>query len=155
MEKEYKEYVRVLGDGFHASVVRNGINVMRIAAILTALRHCSSLSSTNVSDISESLTCSETDFQTAMVIGTKLLLHAADAYNQIASADREAVPSIKGSYQKDTFFVSLPNSFSTGECTQHGEHLGVCERTIYRWMDSWLETGQIIKTNHGNYQKVG
>ncbi len=166
MEKEYKEYVRVLGDGFHATVVRNGINVMRIAAILTALRHCSSLSSTVVSDISEqkvsplrgdlegSLTCSKADFQTAMVIGTKLLLHAADAYNQIATADREAVPSIKGSYQKDTFFVSLPNSFSTGECTQHCARLGVNERTIRRWMDSWIESGLLTKLNHGNFQKV-
>ncbi len=155
MEKEYKEYVRVLGDGFHATVVRNGINVMRIAAILTALRQYPvERSVPEYPEYPGSLTCSDSDFQTAMVIGTKLLLHAADAYNQIATANREAVPSIKGSYQKDTFFVSLPNSFSTGECTQHGEHLGVCERTIYRWMDNWLETGQIIKTNHGNYQKV-
>ncbi|MCQ2311783.1 MAG: DUF3987 domain-containing protein [Paludibacteraceae bacterium] len=148
MEKEYKEYVRVLGDGFHASVVRNGINVMRIAAILTALRHCSSLSSTNVSDISEPLICSDTDFQTAMVIGTKLLLHAADAYNQIATADREAVPSIKGSYQKDTFFVSLPNSFSTGECLSIADKMGISERSTKRWLSQWVEQGQLTHT-HG------
>ncbi|MCQ2313108.1 MAG: DUF3987 domain-containing protein [Paludibacteraceae bacterium] len=153
MEKEYKEYVRVLGDGFHASVVRNGINVMRIAAILTALRHCSSLSSTNVSDISESLTCSEADFQTAMVIGTKLLLHAADAYNQIAAADREAVPTIKGSYQKNTFFVSLPNSFSTGECLSIADKMGISERSTKRWLSQWAEQGQLTHT-HGVYEKI-
>ncbi len=147
MEKEYKEYVRVLGDGFHASVVRNGINVMRIAAVLSALRLVESESESE-------LTCSEEDFQTAMVIGTKMLLHAADAYNQITEESKEAVPSIKGSYQKETFFVSLPEEFSTGECEQHGTRLGVCSRTIRRWIERWTETGKITKTEYGHYQKT-
>lgn len=147
MEKEYKEYVRVLGDGFHATVVRNGINVMRIALILSVLRQSLSLSA------SQLLTCSEADFQTAMVIGTKLLLHAADAYNQIATADREAVPSIKGSYQKDTFFVSLPNSFSTGECLSIADKMGISERTTKRWLGQWTELGQLVHS-YGNYEKT-
>ncbi|MCQ2324613.1 MAG: DUF3987 domain-containing protein [Paludibacteraceae bacterium] len=147
MEKEYKEYVRVLGDGFHASVVRNGINVMRIALILSVLRQSLSLSA------SQPLTCSDSDFQTAMVIGTKLLLHAADAYNQIATADREAVPSIKGSYQKDTFFVSLPNSFSTGECLSIADKMGISERTTKRWLGQWTELGQLVHS-YGNYEKT-
>ncbi len=149
MEKEYKEYVRVLGDGFHATVVRNGINVMRIALVLSVLRKGFDTSRS----ASESIVCSEEDFQTAMVIGTKMLLHAADAYNQITEDNKEAVPSIKGSYQKETFFVSLPEEFSTGECEQHGIRLGVCSRTIRRWIENWTETGQIIKTEYGHYQK--
>ena len=170
MEKDYKEYVRVLGDGFHATVVRNGINVMRIAAVLSALRLINSdISETTVNDIAENpespdrcaipekageMVCTEEDFQTAMVIGTKMLLHAADAYNQITEENKEAVPSIKGSYQKETFFVSLPDEFSTGECEQHGTRLGVCSRTIRRWIERWTETGQITKTEYGHYQKT-
>ena len=169
MEKEYKEYMRVLGDGFHASVVRNGINVMRIALILSVLRKGSDISGTIVNDIAENpenpdrfaipeetreIVCTEEDFQTAMVIGTKMLLHAADAYNQITEGSKEAVPSIKGSYQKETFFVSLPEEFSTGECEQHGIRLGVCSRTVRRWIERWTEMGQITKTEYGHYQKT-
>ncbi len=146
MEKEYKEYVRVLGDGFHASVVRNGINVMRIAAILSALRLVESESESE-------LTCSEEDFQTAMVIGTKLLLHAADAYNQITEENKEAVPSIKGSYQKETFFVSLPEEFSTGECLSFAHKMGISERSTMRWLNQWSEQGQLTHT-HGYYLKI-
>ena len=177
MEKEYKEYVRVLGDGFHATVVRNGINVMRIAAVLSALRliggeaerqRGSDISETTVNDIAENpespdrcaipekageMVCTEEDFQTAMVIGTKMLLHAADAYNQITEENKEAVPSIKGSYQKETFFVSLPESFSTGECIALAGKMGVAQRTAERYISQMVSTGQLINLKHGIYKK--
>ena len=147
MEKEYKEYVRNLGEGFHATVVRNGINVMRIAAILSALRRESESERESV------LVCSEKDFETAMVIGTKMLLHAADAYNQITEGCQEAVPCVKGSYQKDTFFVSLPQVFSTGECISLASRMGASEKTARRWIDNWIETGVLVKTQYGHFQK--
>ena len=149
MEKEYKEYVRVLGDGFHASVVRNGINVMRIALVLSVLRNGFDISRS----ASDSIVCSEEDFQTAMVIGTKMLLHAADAYNQITEENKEAVPSIKGSYQKETFFVSLPESFSTGECIALAGKMGVAQRTAERYISQMVSTGQLINLKHGIYKK--
>ena len=88
-----------------------------------------------------------------MVIGTKLLLHAADAYNQITEENKEAVPSIKGSYQKETFFVSLPNSFSTGECLSFANKMGISERSTMRWLNQWSEQGQLTHT-HGYYLKI-
>ena len=177
MEKEYKEYVRVLGDGFHATVVRNGINVMRIAAVLSALRliggeadrqRGSDISETTVNDIAENpespdryaipekageMVCTEEDFQTAMVIGTKMLLHAADAYNQITEENKEAVPSIKGSYQKETFFVSLPESFSTGECIALAGKMGVAQRTAERYISQMVSTGLLTCPKYGFYKK--
>ena len=162
MEKEYKEYVRALGDGFHATIVRNGINVMRIAAVLTAIRQIGGeaerltgfdISRSDSESIEKPMVCSEEDFQTAMVIGTKMLLHAADAYNQITEDNREAVPSIKGSYQKETFFVSLPASFSTGECVSLAERMGISERSTKRWLSQWAEQGQLTHV-HGNYEKI-
>ncbi len=83
-----------------------------------------------------------------------MLLHAADAYNQITEENKEAVPSIKGSYQKETFFVSLPDEFSKSQCEQYALCLGVCERTARRWIEGWMENGQIERLSHGNYQKV-
>ena len=177
MEKEYKEYVRALGDGFHATVVRNGINVMRIAAVLSALRligreadrqRGSDISETTVNDIAENpespdrcaipekageIVCTEEDFQTAMVIGTKMLLHAADAYNQITEENKEAVPSIKGSYQKETFFVSLPESFSTGESIALAGKMGVAQRTAERYISQMVSTGLLTCPKYGFYKK--
>ena len=163
MEKEYKEYVRVLGDGFHASVVRNGINVMRIAAVLSGLRLGERLEDASLQDTSlqvsgrfatgDGIVCSDADFQTAMVIGTKMLLHAADAYNQITEQSKEAVPSIKGSYQKETFFVSLPEEFSTGECITLAGKMGVAKRTAERYLNLFVSNGQLLNPHHGTYKK--
>ena len=160
MEKEYKEYVRVLGDGFHASVVRNGINVMRIASVLSALRKGSDIAENPESpdryaipEKAGEIVCTEEDFQTAMVIGTKMLLHAADAYNQITEENKEAVPSIKGSYQKETFFVSLPESFSTGECIALAGKMGVAQRTAERYISQMVSTGQLTCPKYGFYKK--
>jgi len=153
MENEYGEYLRQLGDGFHASIVRNGITMMRVACILTMLRQVEAIAKGGLQEQS-TMTCSDEDFETAMVISTKLLLHAADAYNQIGGKEQLAVPEVKGSYQKDTFLASLPQSFSTGECVKQGERMGVCERTIRRWIVDWCEKGILSKTAHGEFGKV-
>jgi len=100
------------------------------------------------------MVCSDEDFETAMVISTKLLLNAADAYNQIGGIDQPSVPEVKGSYQKDTFLASLPTSFSTGECVKQAQVMGTCERTVRRWLVDWQEQGIINKTEHGKYEKV-
>jgi len=99
------------------------------------------------------LTCSDEDFETAMVISTKLLLNAADAYNQIGGKDQPSVPEVKGSYQKDTFLASLPTSFSTGECVKQAQVMGVSERMAKYWLVDWSDKGIIQHTSHGHLQK--
>ena len=128
--------------------MKNGINVMRIAAVLSVLRLAPS-----GSPIRGEVICTEEDFQTAMVIGTKMLLHAADAYNQITEENKEAVPSIKGSYQKETFFVSLPESFSTGECIALAGKMGVAQRTAERYISQMVSTGLLTCPKYGFYKK--
>jgi len=32
--------------------------------------------------------------------------------------------------------------------------MGVSERTVYRWLDKWKETGIIEQMEHGEYRKV-
>lgn len=167
MESEYGEFLRQLGEGFHATIVRNGITLMRIAAILSVLRSIGSsekaagskgLSKDSAEEESEgtnlTMVCTDEDFETAMVISTKLLLNAADAYNQIGGQNQAAVPEQKGSYQKETFLASLPKAFTTGECVKQAAQMGTCERTVYRWMQSWQETGIIAKNAHGVYEKT-
>ncbi len=148
MESEYGTYLQQLGDGFHATMVRNAITHVRVACILSVLRRLNQ--SENVSQI----VCSDEDFETAMVISTKLLLNAADAYNQIGGKEQLAVPEVKGSYQKSTFLASLPEAFSTGECVKLAQQMGAAEKTARRWIDKWVETGILEKTAHGHYKKI-
>lgn len=149
MESEYGAYLSQLGDGFHATIVRNAITHMRVACILSVMR---SLNNDNHND--NCLVCTDEDFEAAMVISTKLLLNAADAYNQIGGQTQLAVPEVKGCYQKDTFLASLPASFSTGECIKLASQMGAAEKTARRWIEAWIETGVLQKTAYGHFQKI-
>jgi len=149
MESEYGAYLKQLGDGFHATIVRNAITHVRVACILSVLRHLND----NHNDNQNQLVCTDEDFETAMVISTKLLLNAADAYNQIGGKDQLAVPEVKGCYQKETFLASLPQAFSTGECVKQAQVMGVSERTCKRWLCDWTEVGT-LKHVHGQYEKI-
>lgn len=148
MESEYGTYLHQLGDGFHATIVRNGITHMRVACILSVLRQLN----TNVN--AKQLVCTDEDFATAMVISTKLLLNAADAYNQIGGHEQSAIPAARGSYQKDTFFASLPTAFSTGECVKLACQMGVSERMAKYWLVEWSNHGLIKHASHGQYKKA-
>jgi len=148
MESEYGAYLSQLGDGFHATIVRNAITHVRVACILSVMRQLT------MQNAQCTITCTDEDFETAMVISTKLLLNAADAYNQIGGKAQLAVPEVKGSYQKDTFLASLPKQFTTGDCIKQGQQMGANERTIRRWLEDWQEKGIINKSAHGHYEKI-
>lgn len=157
MAGEYSEFLQHLGEGFHASIIRNGVTLMRIAAILSSLRL---LEDTNKRDKlleqeTPILECSDEDFQTAMILSTKLLLNSADAYNMIGGKQQVLVPAAQASYQRETFLSALPRVFTTGECITQAQSMGVCDRTIRRWINNWLETGQLYKSERGLYKKAG
>ena len=153
MENEYGAYLRQLGDGFHATIIRNAITHMRIACILSVLRSLTPNPSPEGEGSQKRLVCTDEDFETAMVISTKLLLNAADAYNQIGGKDQLAVPEMKGSYQKSTFLASLPQAFSTGECVKLASQMGVSERSCKRWLSEWTNVGMLLH-EHGQYAKI-
>ena len=79
--------------------------------------------------------------------------YAAKAYQQIGGTTQLAVPEQKSSYQKDSFFATLPTEFTTGECVKQAHVLGASEKTARRWMAQWIEDGILMKVEHGLYQK--
>lgn len=147
MKKEYATLLQKLGNGFHASIIRNGVTLMRIAAILTIIRQTSD-------SVPSTLFCSDADFRSAVIIATKLLHHAAEAYQLIGGTEQMAVPVQKGTYQKETFFATLPNEFTSTECATSAQLLGASDRTARRWIEHWLAQGLLVKTAHGIYQKA-
>lgn len=164
MKKEYATLLQKLGSGFHATIIRNGVTLMRIAGILSLLRQIedgdgiplgiADLSEGGRSQVLPLLECREEDFRTAVVIATKLLHHAAEAYQQIGGNEQMAVPEQKGTYQKETFFAILPEEFSTGEFVENAQRVGISERSAKRWVGQWADEGALLRIARGKYQKV-
>ena len=108
LSTEYKALISMLGENFHSAVVRMAIQIERIALILSALR-LSCVASESDSDFGSAekvstnlgrLECSDADYSTAELIGSKLILHMAAAYRLINGDTTELVPAVQTTCQK-------------------------------------------------------
>lgn len=150
-----------LGENFHQSFARMTVHTLRIVHIISLLRLVDGPSEgvdyeTMMARLkgAEILHPTEEDFQTAMLIGRKLLLHAADAYMQI-NADRvAAIPAARGSFQQLTFLTALPKEFSTEECMKMADQSGIARRSAERWLSNWISEGSLVKPAKGYYRKT-
>ena len=153
LETEYTTLISLLGDNFHSVVVRMAIQIERIAMILSALRLGEDHSpiTANLSPLS----CSDTDYATAELIGNKLLLHMAAAFRMIDGDSQELVPEIQPLDQRKVLFAQLKSEYSHKDLAAEALRQGISKRTAERWNLTWIEDGLILKTNHGEYKKVG
>ena len=172
LETAYPALMQLLGDNFHSVVLRMAVHIERIAMILTAMRSCSprysaeqvpsSLSPESYSGSSlpfregtgVGLLCSDSDYQTAELIGNKLILHMAAAYRMIKGAELPSVPKIQPLDQKQILLSLLPAEFETKTLLEEAKAQGVPRSTIFRWNEFWLEQGLVKKIQHGQYKKV-
>ena len=175
LETEYGTLIGLLGDNFHSAVVRMAVQIERIALILTALRGDSILMSRAHNKIEpeynsglmdkesritsgttdETIYCQDEDYQTAEMIGNKLLLHMAAAYRMIDGESQELVPEIKPLDQRKVLFEQLPEEYAHKELVAEAKAQGVPQSTILRWNNQWIENGLIRRIKHGLYKKVG
>lgn len=164
LASEYTTLIDLLGANFHSAVVRMAVQIERIAMILSALRLAqpSSISpALNAGSLSsarnfscESLTCSDEDYSTAELIGSKLILHMASAYKLIAGDQTELVPPVATTCQKQLLFSQLPNEYAHKILVNEAIAHGVSSATAARWNEKWLDLGMIRKARYGIYQKV-
>ena len=167
LETEYGTLIGLLGDNFHSAVVRMAVQIERMAMILSALRAGEELSvfSDQYSDelkpesdselMNEKILCTDEDYETAEMIGNKMLLHMATAYRMIDGDAQEVVPEIKPIDQRKVLLEQLKSTFERKELIHEAKTQGVSERTAERWNDKWQEEGIVIKLEHGRYRKVG
>lgn len=160
LETEYGTLIGLLGENFHSAVVRMAVQIERMAMILSAMR----MSASNADEIDgekdrpymvDAIYCSDEDYETAEVIGNKMLLHMAAAYRMIDGDKQDVVPEIKPLDQRKVLFEQLKGTFERKELIKEAKAQGISERTAERWNDKWLEHGQVIKLEHGRYRKVG
>lgn len=136
-----------LGANFHQSIARMTVHTLKIAHILSVL-------SEPIEAIEPMLYCKDDVFEVAMLIGRKLLLHAADAYMQIEADKKETMPAARGSFQQMTFLSELPEEFSREECLKVAEKNGVAQRSAERWLNDWVQAGNLQKIARGYYRKA-
>lgn len=164
LETEYGTLIGLLGENFHSAVVRMAVQIERIALILTVMRSMSGESYSPEKEekcriafgtTDDAILCSDEDYETAKMIGNKLLLHMAAAYRMIDGENQELVPEIKPLDQRRVLFEQLKEEYSHQDLSAEAQRQGVSKRTAERWNLSWIEKGLIFKTNHGKYKKVG
>ena len=140
LETAYPTLIRMLGEDFHSVILRMAVHIERIAMILSALRG-------NMDE------CSDLDYQTAEMIGNKLILHMAQAYQLVKGTEKVELPTVKPLDQKQILLSLLPEEFESKMLIEEAKAQGLTERTAFRWNDEWQQTGFILKIRHGVYKK--
>lgn len=177
LEMEYGTLIELLGENFHSVVVRMAVQIERIAMVLTAMRSGVSqtpemderrsgvsqtpetnerrMSGLNPDGIEGVWLCKDEDYETAEVIGNKLLMHMAAAYRMIDGESQEMVPEIKPLDQRKVLFEQLPEEYETKILIDEGRTQGISRNTTLRWNDKWIAEGLVQRIHQGIYKKVG
>ena len=140
LETAYPTLIRMLGEDFHSVVLRMAVHIERIALILSALR--------GNMDI-----CSDEDYQTAEMIGNKLILHMAQAYQLVKGTEKIEAPKVKPLDQKQILLSLLPEEFESKTLVDEAQLQGISRRTAFNWSEEWQNNGTIIKIRHGVFKK--
>ena len=157
LETEYSTLIGLLGENFHSAVVRMAVQIERMAMILTAMRGMESKANNgdkNIAEMQNVLLCSDSDYETAEMIGNKMLLHAAAAYRMIDGDKQDVVPEIKPIDQRKVLLDQLKPEYKLQELISEAKAQGISRATVIRWNDRWLEEGRVTKIEYGHYRKA-
>ena len=152
LETEYGTLISLLGDNFHSVVIRMAVQIERMAMILSVLRASYPQVLPEGKEIG--FLCTDEDYETAELIGNRLLLHMAAAFRMINGDEQECVPEIKPLDQRKVLFEQLKGEYALGELINEAKSQGVSRSSAIRWNSQWIEQGLITKENHGNYKKI-
>ena len=134
--------------GYALPAMRMPVIMKRIGMILTGLRLDTS------KPLPERVVCSEEDFQTMLLIGHKLLMHAAIVFQMMPELKATPVGEIGGNMLQKQFFQMLPTDFTKQDALKQAEVLGVNVRTMERWLQKLIQSSNIQHVAHGEYHKV-
>ena len=144
---EYNTYSQEFSDLFDGTLKRMPVIMKRIGMILTGLR----LDMTQ--QLPERVVCSDEDFQTMLLIGHKLLMHAAMVFQMMPELKATPVGEIGGNMLQKQFFQMLPTDFSKQDAIEQAKVLGVGLNTLNKWLAKYVQTNEIQHVAHGEYRK--
>ncbi len=151
LETAYPTLIRMLGEDFHSVVLRMAVHIERIAMILSALRSCEE--QLKIKNYELRMECSDVDYQTAEMIGNKLILHMAQAYQLVKGTEKIEAPKVKPLDQKQILLSLLPEEFESKMLVDEAQLQGISRRTAFNWIEEWQDNGTIIKIRHGVFTK--
>ena len=174
LETAYPTLIRLLGTDFHSTVLRMAVQIERIAMILTGMRgmfipselYSDTSSSSSISPEFNSGTslslgegrgevlCSDADYATAELIGNKLILHMAQAYQLIKGTQKLELPTVKPLDQKQILLSLLPDEFGHAILVKEASAQGIPPRTAERWNENWQQQGVVYRIKHDCYKKI-
>lgn len=108
----------------------------------------------NIAEVHNTIFCADEDYETAEMIGNKLLLHMAAAYRMIDGDAQEVVPEIKPLDQRKVLFEQLKPEYKLQELITEAKSQGISRATVIRWNDAWQEQGMVSKIEYGHYRKA-
>ena len=149
LKTAYPTLIRMLGEDFHSVILRMAVHIERIAMILSALRV-----STPYTIHHTPLVCSDEDYRIAELIGNKLILHMAQAYQMIKGTQKIALPTIKPLDQKQILLSLLPEEFGHAILVKEASAQGIPSRTAERWNENWQQQGIVYRVKYDCYRKI-
>ena len=99
------------------------------------------------------LLCTDEDYATAELIGNKLILHMAQAYQLVKGTEKVEQPKVKPLDQKQILLSLLPEEFESKTLVDEAQLQGISRRTAFNWSEEWQDNGTIIKIRHGVFKK--
>jgi hypothetical protein len=129
----------LIGNDFNANSRRLGLITFRIAMVLSALRIL------ETGDISDSITCTDTDYKTALSIVFTLEKHAIAVFQNLPNNN------LKGLKLK--FLNSLPNEFNRQVYLNIAEKLSIKPKTAEKYITQ-IRSANLLKHEHNKYTKT-
>ena len=102
----------------------------------------------------ERVVCSDEDFNTMLLIGHKLLMHAAIMYQMLPEIKSTEIGEIGSTLLQKQFFQMLPENFSKQDAVKQAEVLGVPLKTVNNWLTKYTQSNEILHVAHGLYRKT-
>jgi len=163
LQTAYPTLIRMLGEDFHSVVLRMAVHIERIAMILSALRFSSispesysgtPSSSTDPNKRPDNILCTDEDYATAELIGNKLILHMAQAYQLVKGTQKIDTPTVKPLDQKQILLSLLPDEFESKTLVAEAQSQGIPQSTVMRWCSQWIDRGTLCRLSYGHYKKI-
>lgn len=136
------DFQNALGDEIIGSVFRLGIIAFRIAMLLSVFRMFED------GTVSNSIICSDLDFDAALTITNILKAHTAFVFeNNMSDVKAKLKPEPLRYYQ------ALPENFSRNEADNIATRIGLHPKTGEKYLNSYISQDIITRIKHGHYAK--
>lgn len=135
-----RSLIETYGDTMAGSVNRFGMQFIRVAMILTALRNF------ETGEFNTLNYCNDLDFDNAKQIIEVFTWHTLNIYDSMAAKSLEDLPD-----NKQAFYKALSFEFTTSQAVNVGEEYELSKSTVNRFIDN-LQLFENVK--HGHYRKT-